>query len=393
MPACLKLIILPPWWKTDWAYLVYFILFSLLLYAFISLLMTRAKQTHSLKIERMEREKDEELSEQKMQFFTNISHEFRTPLSLILSPLEILINSSQLTGEIKNQLSVMKRNADRLFRLVNELMDLQKIDNQKLKLKVQQGDIAKFISEISGYFYDIANRKKIEYRLDFISEMHLAWFDREKLEKILFNLISNALKFVPVSGKVTLHAEIKRADQLEYPISPLIRNSLPSSCFLLMNVCNNGKGIDPTDIPFVFDRFYQGKNAENKKHSGTGIGLSLTKSLTVLHHGNIFVESKPDKETRFTLILPISREEYSKDEIDLTPNDITDLDPHRYTDNTLTDLPEAEINSTTTCARACRTRTHQAQPNRNPAVTGMHRLERRSFFCPLRRADRVITDA
>ncbi len=336
-PARLKITISPPWWKTMWAYISYFIVFSLLLYAFITLIMIRAKQAHSLKIERMEREKDEELSEQKMQFFTNISHEFRTPLSLILSPLENVISSVEPKSELKNQLLVIKRNADRLFRLVNELMDLRKIDDQKLRLKVQQGDIIKFISDLSGYFSEIILQKKIRYQFVSVPESYQGWYDQEKLEKILFNLISNALKFVPENGRVSVQIEIIQPDQSVFHTfdHENVLSTTPS--LLCVKISNNGTGIASFDLPFVFKRFCQGRNAENKEHTGSGIGLALAKSLAELHHGNIYVESQPDEETIFTLCIPVDREEYNSDEIDINPIDITDVDIHGYYDGILYD--------------------------------------------------------
>jgi ligand-binding sensor domain-containing protein/signal transduction histidine kinase/CheY-like chemotaxis protein/AraC-like DNA-binding protein len=331
-PRVLKIRILPPWWKTGWAYGAYILLFLLTMWAFISLLMIRAKQAHSLKLERMKREKDEELSNMKMQFFTNISHEFRTPLSLILSPLETIMESSQLKSIAKEQLTVIRRNAERLFRLVNELMDIQKISDRKLKLKIQQGDMFNLLNETIAFFSELIHRKRVDFITYVTMNENPSWFDRDKLEKVFFNLISNALKFVPEYGKVNIHASVKSITEIQEIIKAVHKEWHESTQFLFFQIANNGKVIDPGDLPYIFDRFFQGKNAENKKHSGTGVGLALTKNLVELHHGVIYATNVQD-ETQFTFFIPINRSEYPDDEIDITPMDIAHIDPHGHIDS------------------------------------------------------------
>jgi DNA-binding response OmpR family regulator/nitrogen-specific signal transduction histidine kinase len=268
--------------------------------------MIRAKQAHIL-----------ELNQMKLQFFANISHELRTPLTLIISPLENIIASDKWNIEIKDQLASIYRNATRLFRLVNEIMDFTKIEDSKLTVSVQSGDIVKFIKEISSSFKDEAARREIQYQFTATPSQIEAWFDRDKIEKIISNLLSNAFKFTQDHGSISLVIEKMTVENIKDSVKPI-----PSPKELVqISVIDNGKGIPAKDLDKIFERFYQSKD-ENYIHStGTGIGLALTKSLVELHHGTISVSSEKGKETRFTVSLPLGNTHFKQDEIMLKPID------------------------------------------------------------------------
>jgi ligand-binding sensor domain-containing protein/signal transduction histidine kinase/DNA-binding response OmpR family regulator len=314
IPTTLEITVLPPYWQTKWAFAVYFLVFFSLLYAFVKLQMIRIKQLQVLRMERMKREKDEELNQLKMQFFTNVSHEFRTPLSLILSPLENIIFGGSLKSELKNQLTIIYKNADRLFRLVNELMDFIKAEDGSLKVAAQSGNIVSFSREISAYYLDAAQRRYIDYQFVAEDSEVEAWFDRDKIEKVLHNLLSNAFKFTPDKGKITLRLEKIRVDDHSInPAAPI--GELPFGDYMKISVTDNGSGISPVHISKVFDRFFQSLEEDKLYQTGTGIGLSLTKSLVELHHGKIWVTSEKWKETCFTVLLPLGSAHFNPDEM------------------------------------------------------------------------------
>jgi signal transduction histidine kinase/DNA-binding response OmpR family regulator len=323
-PTVLEITVLPPFWLTKWAFAVYFFVFFALLSAFIKLQMIRIKQLHDLKMERMKRGKDEELNHMKMQFFTNVSHEFRTPLSLILSPLESIISSGKLKSELKDQLTIIYKNADRLFRLVNELMDFIKIEDDNLNIAAQAGNIVEFTHEISTYYNDVAQRRRIEYQFVANEDEISVWFDRDKIEKVLHNLLSNAFKFTPDDGKISLNLEkitvnnnkLEQGDQIE---------RLSSGDYFMITITDNGSGILSEHLDKVFDRFFQSYEKDKLFQTGTGIGLFLTKSLVELHHGKIWVTSEKWKETSFTVVLPLGNRHFKSDELVTLPDGINVL--------------------------------------------------------------------
>ena len=198
-PTALLINIKPPFWNTWWAILIYVILVSLLIFLSLRVWNERIHIKHQLRLEQMGREKEHELNEANIQFFTNISHEFRTPLSLIIAPLESIILSVQ--SKFKEQLVVIYRNAQRLLQLTNNLMDFRKLEEGNTTLKVKHGDIAGFVKEVSTYFIMNSQRRHISFSVDTDEKEIQAHFDPEKLETILLNLLSNAFKFTPEKGR------------------------------------------------------------------------------------------------------------------------------------------------------------------------------------------------
>lgn len=325
-PAELMITVKPPYWKTWWALLSYLILVSLAIAFIVRLRIERIKIKNTLAIERLAREKDQELNQAKLQFFTNISHEFRTPLSLILGPLESINNSSELNTNIKSQILTVRKNATRLLQLINELMDFRKIENRKMQLKVSHEDIHTLISDWSSYFAEIAQKRGITYNISFSDTDIQGWIDRNKLEKILNNILSNAFKYTPDKGSISINTTIGYQNK-QVSGSEELTDETTDIQYLYIQVNDNGKGIQPEDMPYIFDRFYQAKSSTDK---GTGIGLTLVKSLVEIHHGNIKAESIPSSATRFTVSIPISRAAYSPDEMTENLADIPDFEKSIY---------------------------------------------------------------
>lgn len=283
--------ILPPLWLTWWAKLGYTILLLLVVSAIMWMSYIRMKDKNELKMERLRAKEQEELNRNKMQFFTNISHEFRTPLTLIIAPLEEM----QLSESDKERSYIMKmmlRNANRLLRLINQILDLRKAENNKIEIKVCSIDLILFIQDFIGFFADIIHRKNISLSLDYNTKDIVVWYDPDLLEKCLYNLLSNALKYTPEGGKI--HISIQKQPDND----------------ILLHIQDNGEGIKKNEQPYLFDRFYQG---EYSKGSGTGIGLHLVKTIVELHHGTVSIKSEPGMGSCFSIRIAGGRNHFSND--------------------------------------------------------------------------------
>ena len=254
-----------------------------------------------------------EMDQMKTRFFSNISHEFRTPLTLILSPLENMLMKENLEEKERDNLEMMYRNGIRLLQLINQLLDLSKIDAGKLKIELIEYDIYKVIHLIARGFYPLAERKKIKYQVEIPDGNLVTFFDRDKLENIITNLLTNAFKFTPEKGKVTI--QIKNIKK--------ILNV--NSNFLEIIVQDSGRGIPAEQLDKVFDRFYQVEDDRGNSTSGTGIGLSLTKELIILQYGKIQVESKLNEGSSFIVKLPLGKDHLKKQEFVVkNPEEIKD---------------------------------------------------------------------
>ncbi len=306
MPARLEITIAQAPWKTWWAYLSYALLISGAVFVALRMHVGRLKMKNQLDLERLAREKEHAFIESKTQFFTNISHEFRTPLSLIAMPLESLSQMADLPSTVQDKLATMRTSTDQMKRLVNELMDFSKLESARFKLYAQHGDILQSITEIVSVFHDLAAKRKIHLGIHAMVPSLVGWFDRDKLEKILVNLLSNAFKFTPDEGQINIFINVRQA--------PAGEDLVTHRCLELV-IVDNGIGIPPEELPFIFDKFYQTRSSMRIANPGTGIGLSLTKGLVALHHGSVTVESTPHAETKFRILLPVDREAYHDDEI------------------------------------------------------------------------------
>lgn len=299
-PIQLEIVVLPPFWKTIWAYLFYIAFIVGLLWVFINLLIIKRSQAEKLRLEQIHREKGEELNMMKIQFFTNISHEFRTPLSLIIAPLKQIIKQEPLGSNLKQRIEMVYNNANKLYELVNELMDFSKSGEGSLRMLVQKTDFVVLVRNTYNLFIEEAKQREIDFSFETFADQLDVWIDKSKMEKIIVNLLSNAFKFTQNQGRIAIK------------IATITENGLN---YATLSVTDNGSGISPEYIDHIFDRFYQTPEADNKYITGTGIGLALVKSLAELHHGNITVESEKWKETRFTLSLPLGNKHFKTEEL------------------------------------------------------------------------------
>lgn len=299
-PIELKIIVKPPYWRTSWAYLLYTIIAMLVLWGFIRLLIIKSTQAERLKMEKIQHQQSEELNRMKIQFFANISHEIRTPLSLILAPLKNIIHHEDLKDDVRRSVQLVYKNANRLYGLVNELMDFTKSEAGRLKMMVQKQDIISFSREVFSFFEEESRNRNITYEFDSELASLAIWFDKGKMEKVLSNLLSNAFKFTPNGGRISL--KIRTIDN-------------GAGSFVRIAVVDNGCGIEEEYISKVFDRFFQSPEQDAQNIAGTGIGLSLVKNLVELHHGSIKVQSEKWHQTSFEVDLPMGNKHFDPKEL------------------------------------------------------------------------------
>ena len=293
----LNIVILPPFWKTPWAFLILGIILLLLLLLARAIIISRIKQQNQIEFQRREVKRIEELNNMKLRFFTDISHEFKTPLTLIASPVEKLYKYAQISDEFGYLISIAFKNVKRMMRLVDQLMTFRRIDQNSIKVSVSEYDMAQVLKEISDDFSELAVDRQI--KLKFHSQnisSEKQWFDKAFLDKIVFNILSNAFKYTPKGGEISIYLTLEND-------------------YAHISINDTGVGIAPEKIHRIFDRFYTEDTHQNKSNSGAGVGLSLTKSLVEAHRGNISVESTLGKGSTFKVVLPIHRHFFSDSEI------------------------------------------------------------------------------
>lgn len=244
----------------------------------------------------------EEATQAKLGFFTNISHEFRTPLTLIKGPLENMMQSEQFTNEQLNQFKLMHRNTIRLLRLVNQLMDFRKLENKKMELAAAENDLLSFLLETKESFASLASSRHIEFSIVCPEKQMKVWFDRDKMDKVLFNILSNAFKFTSDGGQITI---------LVNKVVPLLPGIHSEE--VKIEIKDTGIGIAEKHLNRIFDRFYQAGKSHAVK--GTGLGLNLSKEFIEMHRGRISVESTEGKGTSFIIYLPLGNKHLLKDEM------------------------------------------------------------------------------
>ncbi|HNS17783.1 MAG TPA: HAMP domain-containing sensor histidine kinase [Bacteroidales bacterium] len=297
---------MPPFWKTPWVWVFYFAFGAALTYTWRRYDLKRQRLKQQLALERLESEKLKELDSLKSRFFANISHEFRTPLTLILGPLQKLFSNAP-DEETRQDLSIMQRNARRLQNLINELLDLSKLESGKMELHTSTENIVELVKSYVQQFESLAKHKGIT--LEFRSERDdiPAWVDRDKIEKILYNLLGNAFKFTDMGGRIELAVSSWQLAEGAGNIAncQLSTANLPEQC-IVITVSDTGAGIPPEKLPHIFDRFYQADDSYTTDSQGTGIGLALTKELVELHGGTITVEIVVNRGSVFRVFLPVS---------------------------------------------------------------------------------------
>lgn len=299
----IKIVITPPFWATWWfRLLVVIALFAAGLYIY--------RIRRKIQLQRYEDAKKEEIHQMQLQFFTNISHEFRTPLSLITGPVEKLLKED--AGSKNNHVyQVIQRNANRLLQLINELMDFRKAESGVLRLQVMPGSIPLFVDEIAEEFSELAIQKSISFTVSGTTNFNEVWFDRQVLEKIIINLLSNSFKYTQDYGKIELQvldSLVRFQPQFENEL--LIKHNNSTEPFIYFRIADNGTGISKESIPHLFERYYRVSDT----HLGSGIGLAFIKTLTQLHKGNISVYSEYNKGTEIIIAIPVNKTAYGKKE-------------------------------------------------------------------------------
>ncbi|MGN6394152.1 MAG: hybrid sensor histidine kinase/response regulator transcription factor [Mucilaginibacter sp.] len=305
--AALNIKVLPPFWKSVFAYVIYVVLIAgLLLYIRhrgIKKLKKEFEQKHAkieeermIAKEREEARRMHELDLMKIKFFTNVSHEFRTPLSLIISPIDNLIKNINNPNH-EHQLIMIKRNGKRLLNLVNQLLDFRKMEFNELQLCLKKGDIIQFIREVCSSFNDMATQNHIGYLYDSEVESLETSFDHDKIERVLFNLLSNAFKFTSQGGHISVFTSLGNGGDTN-----------GNEQILEIRVLDTGIGIHKEKQDKIFERFFQDALPENLLNQGSGIGLSISREFIKMHHGDITVESEPGEGSCFTIRLPVGVE-------------------------------------------------------------------------------------
>lgn len=285
----LRITVLPPFWKSKMAFVLYSLAVVLALLVTRKLIQQREQMKFAIRQERQEAVRMHELDMMKIKFFTNVSHEFRTPLTLILTPLEKLLKQSADT-EQRSQFELIQRNAKRLLNLVNQLLDFRKMEVQEIKFQPSEGDIIQFIRETVSSFSDLSEKKNIKLEFQSAHTSLETIFDQDKLEKILFNLLSNAFKFTPEHGSVSVCVELQQ-DREEHVIQ--------------IQVKDTGIGISSDKLDRVFERFFQNELPSSMVNQGSGIGLSITKEFVKIQGGTVSVVSEVGTGTCFTVRLPL----------------------------------------------------------------------------------------
>jgi signal transduction histidine kinase/DNA-binding response OmpR family regulator len=306
-PTTLKITIKSPYYLSWYAYLFYFLLVGSVILISLQIYRNRLNLKKELEISAYKVQKEKELTEKKLSFFTNISHDLKTPLTLIDAPLNDLLQSGNLSGEQIRKLNIIRRNSKRLFNLISDLVDFRKLTQEKIPLNIRKVNIKELFDQIEEAFRVECKMKSIDLMIHITCD-EWVYVDQNKLEKIVWNLMSNAVKFTPEGGEIYLGVEC-----------------LQDTGSIKMTVKDTGIGIGESELKKIFDRFYQVKE-KNIRYEGTGIGLSIVKELVELHKGTIHVASTPGSGTVFTVILPLGKE-ISSGEDEETGTENKDLIP------------------------------------------------------------------
>lgn len=285
----------PPLWATPWAYILYIVIAVMIAYGLFRFKQQQLKLKFSLDMERRDKESIQQLNQAKLQFFTNISHEFRTPLTLIQSHLDALSQTNGILPTVKNRLGKIRQNTIYLRKLISELLDFRKLEQGYVRLKVRETDIVPYLRDIFATFKDLADRRKYTYTFTPLQETLPCLFDPEQMEKVVNNLLSNAFKYTKNEIGLSVGAEDGK---------------------VCIRVTDNGAGLAPEEAAHVFERFYQvtGKDDNNTHNPGTGIGLAVVKRIMDLHHGTAKVDSMPGYGSVFTVMLPNDASAYTEEE-------------------------------------------------------------------------------
>ena len=318
--ASVDIRVLSPIWLRWWAICLYVLVGTVVLIVLLRMAFTMLRLKSELKFEKIQRTMMESLNKVKMNFFTNISHEFKTPLSLIIGPLDNMLES-EVDDKSRKQMLIMKQNANRMLHLINQILDLKKIDSDRQEPDMSFGEIVSFSRSVAETFRDNAQRRDISFEFIADGEINCP-FDSDKLEKILYNLLSNAFKFTPDGGSVQLVIKLKEEKdgrRVEFCVE------------------DSGEGISDKDIAHIFERFYQGDAKCYEKVSSTGIGLGLTKEFVELQGGRISVDSALGKGRRFTFYIPCGNDASVSEDVS---DNFAGIDGQRWSIVVIDDNPD-----------------------------------------------------
>jgi len=305
----LTLIILTPWYLTWWAKLFYFALFALVIWIITRYILEKIRHENEL----LRREHAEQISEAKLQFFINVSHEIRTPMTLIMGPLEKLLMENN-PAELHNTYLLIYRNAQRILRLINQLMDIRKIDKKQMQLKFRETDMVGFIRDIMKSFEYAAQLKNIDFKFNPEIPALKVWVDLNNFDKVLFNVFSNAFKFTPADGEIA----VKLTTGIDSSTNKPLRN------YFEIRILDTGIGIEKEKVEKIFDRFYQIDNELTNSNFGTGVGLHLARSLVELQYGIIYAENRTDcTGSCFVIRMPLNKDHLKEDEVEIIPENRT----------------------------------------------------------------------
>lgn len=301
----IRIVIRPPFWATVWAYLIYVLVLVFIVWRYLVFREERMITRQNLAFEKREALRLKEVDELKDRFFNNVTHEFRTPLTLIISPLKKLLSDGAVSGTAQQTLLGIEKNSNKLLDLINEFLDFSKLNDGQMPVNTSSGELALFVSSCIGSFETVALEKQIALSFSSGDVDGFYLFDQEKWSKIIFNLVGNALKFTSERGAISVGLKHTSAEHI------------------LLEVWDNGPGIAEEEQQKVFERFYQVDGSAIRRQGGTGIGLSLVKELVELMSGNIRLDSAPGKYSRFLVELPVSRSFWPENEStdpDTTPS-------------------------------------------------------------------------
>lgn len=321
--------VLPPSWKTWWAYCLYTILLCSIFYLIYRYFNEKKRLQNDIRLKQLEAKTQQEIHDARNRLFTNFSHELRTPLTLIMGPLEDVVEKEKLSPGGNRKVHLIQSNAHRLLRIVNNLMDFQKKESGTMVLKVSQSDFILFVHEMTSHFEELAKSRKIKLQFHPAVNTLPLWFDKNLMEKVFFNLLSNAFKNVPNDGKISVSADAVSLDELQRLIpqkaAHFNKNDIP---YLIGKIEDSGAGIASEELDNIFIPFYQIAQNEHS-HSGTGLGLSLSKSIIEMHHGIIWAESPENSGAIFKYIIPVGKEWFTPGEIVEENRDYDSIFTHR----------------------------------------------------------------
>lgn len=335
-----RIVVAPPFWLSVYAFITYLAAGLALLFYIrhrgirklktqFALQQERQQAKQAIESQRREAEHTRELDQLKIKFLTNLSHEFRTPISLIVGPVDNLLDKIR-DPELTGQLGLIKRNGRRLLNLVNQLLDFRKMEEDELKLKLGRGEIVQYIREVTDSFTDLAERKQINLRFVTANSKAYVYFDANKVERILFNLLSNAFKFTQEGGHVTVELTVNETDGTD-------------KVNVICSVTDTGIGIPADVLSKVFDRFFQTETGPAILNQGSGIGLSITREFVKMHGGQIYAESEQDKGSRFIFEIPLQVAESNVEALVTPEPEIIAIEPTAVVEPAPAELPADEL--------------------------------------------------